>query len=87
MKKKTLPAFNSDEEAETFVDSSDLSEYDLSGGQTIRYEFKAKTASINMRVPQELLDAVKAKAKEEGIPYQRYIRKTLESSLLSEKHS
>ena len=30
--KKTIPTFQSDEEAEKFVDTADLSEYDLSGG-------------------------------------------------------
>jgi predicted DNA binding CopG/RHH family protein len=81
MKKKSLPLFKTDKEAENFVETADLTNYDLSGGVPVRYEFKAKAANISMRVPQELLDAVKAEAEREGIPYQRYIRQTLENAL------
>ena len=31
-----------------------------------------------MRLPQQLLDAVKEEAKRRGIPYQRFIREALE---------
>lgn len=79
--KKPLPGFASDEEAERFVDDADLTEYDLSGGRPIRYEFQPKSASISMRVPQHLLDAVKDTAAKEGIPYQRFIRQTLEEAI------
>ena len=34
-----------------------------------------------MRVPRRLLDAVKARAKERGIPYTRLIRETLEQAM------
>ncbi|MBI1388466.1 MAG: hypothetical protein GC154_08460 [bacterium] len=81
MKKKPLPTFQTDEESAEFVENADLTEYDLSGGVPVRYEFKVKTANISMRVPQELLDAVKAEAKREGMPYQRFIRQTLENAL------
>ncbi len=30
--KKTIPAFKTDKEAQEFVDTADLTEYDLSGG-------------------------------------------------------
>ncbi|MCP3701872.1 MAG: hypothetical protein GY954_02950, partial [Alteromonas sp.] len=36
---------------------------------------------INMRMPENLIEAVKAKAKLRGIPYQRFIRETLEKAL------
>ncbi len=81
MSKKPLPAFAGDEEAERFVASADLTDYDLSAGIPVRYEFRAKTATISMRVPQQLLDAVKAQARHAGIPYQRFIRQTLEHAL------
>ena len=75
---KKLPVLKSDEEAERFVDTADLSEYDLSGFKPVRFEFEKKAAQLNMRLPQPLLDAVKIRAKARGIPYTRYIRELLE---------
>jgi predicted DNA binding CopG/RHH family protein len=82
MKKKKIPKFRTDRQAEEFVASADLSEYDLSGFKPVRFEFERKTAKINMRLPEKLLDAVKAKASDRGIPYQRWIRETLERAVV-----
>src|ERR1700683_2288632 len=76
--KKKLPKLRSDEEAETFVAKSDLTEYDLSGMRIMRFEFQPKSERVNMRLPRPLLDAVKASAAKAGIPYQRFIRQVLE---------
>ena len=54
-----IPTFKSDAEAQYFVDTADLSEYDLSGGTRVQFEFEPKSASLNMRVPQMLLDALR----------------------------
>lgn len=78
---KKFPVFTTDKEAEDFMETVDLSEYDFSGFRPAQYEFEAKTANISMRVPRQLLDAVKAQAGREGIPYQRFIRQTLERAL------
>ena len=83
--KKTIPTFHSDEEAEDFVATADLSEYDLSGGQVVRFEMKAKDSSVNLRLPKELLEAVRGRAKLAGIPYQRFIRMALERALQEPK--
>lgn len=80
--KKKIPAFKTDSEAEAFVDSADLTEYDLSGGRPVRFEFERKTERVNMRLPETLLKAVKKSAKMRGIPYQRFIRETLEKAIL-----
>src|SRR5262245_5513276 len=79
--KKKIPTFRSDKEAEGFVDTADLSEYDLSGARPVRFEFEKKAARINMRLPAPLLEAVKEKARARGIPYQRFIRETLEQAV------
>lgn len=79
--KKTIPTFHSDEEAERFVETADLSEYDLSGGTLVWFEFEKKTARLNMRLPASLLAAVKDKAAKRGIPYQRFVREALERAL------
>lgn len=78
---KELSRLQSDDEAERFVDEADLSEYDLSGFRPVRFEFEEKSAQVNMRMSRNLLDAVKQRAKARGIPYQRYIRETLENAL------
>jgi len=78
---KTIPSLKNDEEAGQFVESADLSEYDLSGFTPIKFEFEPKTSALNMRLPQNLLSAVKIKAKAEGMPYTRYIRLVLEQAI------
>jgi predicted DNA binding CopG/RHH family protein len=79
--KKKIPAFKADEEAEAFVATADLSEYDLSGAQLVRFELKRKDKSVNLRLPEDLLAAVRSQAQRAGIPYQRYIRLTLERAV------
>jgi predicted DNA binding CopG/RHH family protein len=79
--KKKIPTFKSDSEAEEFVDKADLSEYDLSGAQLVRFEFQPKERSITMRLSEPLLEAIKEKAGRAGIPYQRFIRQALENAV------
>lgn len=78
---KSLPLFSSDDEAEAFVGSADLTKYDLSALTPTQFEFSSKDARVNMRLPAELLDAVKATAARKGMPYQRFIRQALEQAL------
>jgi predicted DNA binding CopG/RHH family protein len=79
--KKKLPKLTSDAEAEAFVDTADLTTFDLSGMRELRFEFGPKTERINMRLPKPLLDAVKAQAARQHIPYQRFIRAVLERAV------
>ena len=76
--KKKWPVLKSDEEAERFVETADLSEYDFSEMVPMPFEFEPKTAQINMRVPQSLLEALKERAKRRSIPYTRLIRELME---------
>jgi predicted DNA binding CopG/RHH family protein len=80
---KPFPRFKSDEEAEKFVATADLSEYDFSGFRPIGefFEYLNKEARVNMRLPQRQLDAVKAAAKKRGMPYQRLIREAIDQHL------
>jgi predicted DNA binding CopG/RHH family protein len=78
---KAIPTFRTDVEAERFVDTADLSEYDLSGFKPMQFEFEKKDAQLNMRVPESLLEAVKTKAKSRGIPFTRYIRMLMEQDV------
>jgi predicted DNA binding CopG/RHH family protein len=83
--KKKLPSLESDEAAERFIDTADLSEYDLSGMEMVRFEFQPKTERVNMRLPKPLLDAVRESARKAGIPYQRFIRQALEAAVGSRR--
>ena len=80
-KLKSMPTLLSDHAAEEFLESADLSSYDLSGFKPMRFETEPKSASLNMRLPSSLLAALKAKAKLKGIPYTRYVRILLESDI------
>jgi predicted DNA binding CopG/RHH family protein len=80
-KDKSLPLLSSDDEAEDFVGSADLTDYDLSALTPTRFEFGSKDARVNMRLPAQLLEQVKATAASKGMPYQRFIRQALEQAL------
>jgi predicted DNA binding CopG/RHH family protein len=79
--KKKIPSFKTDREAERFVETADLTEYDLSDFKPMRFELERKSAQLNMRVPKPLLDAVKKRAKARGIPYTRFVREAMELAL------
>lgn len=79
--KKEWPVLKTDEEAERFVAEADLTEYDFSQMVPMHFEFAKKDERVNMRLPGELLAAVKAKAKLRGLPYQRFIREALEQAV------
>lgn len=79
--KKKLPRLRNDREAEQFVAKSNLAEYDLSEMKTVRFEFQPKGERVNMRLPRQLLDAVRSSAEKAGVPYQRFIRQVLEEAV------
>lgn len=79
--KKKIPTFKSDRSAAAFVDKADLTKYDLSGAQLTRFEIRPKDKSINLRLSEELYNAVRKGASRAGLPYQRFIRLTLEQAL------
>lgn len=83
--KKKLPKLRSDAAAEAFVAEADLTQYDLSGMVPMQFEMKPKDKSVNLRLPAQLLEAVQQRAKQAGIPYQRYIRMALERALQGSK--
>jgi predicted DNA binding CopG/RHH family protein len=82
--KRKVPHFKTDEEAEAFLEQ-DLSDLDFSQFKPVRFEFLPKEKSINLRLSEDLLTAVRARAKSQGIPYQRYIRQTLERAVTARK--
>jgi predicted DNA binding CopG/RHH family protein len=80
-KLKSFPRYDSDADAERFVDEADLSEYDFSGFKPMTFELIKKDARVNMRLPQPLLAKIKSRAAAEGIPYQRFMRDLMERGL------
>ena len=77
--KRKVPRMTTDEEAEAFLEQN-LSDLDFSQFKPVKFEFQAKAARLNMRLPMPLLDAVKARAKARGVPYTRFIREVLEQA-------
>src|SRR5258707_672498 len=82
--KRKVPKLASDKEAEAFLEQ-DLSDLDFSQFKPLQFEFEKKSARVNMRLPQPLLDAVKKRASARRIPYQRFIREALERAVGSRK--
>jgi predicted DNA binding CopG/RHH family protein len=79
--KRPLPILTIDKEAEDFIDNTDLTQYDLSVLNPIRFEFQPKERSITMRLSEPLLEAIKEEAVRSGLPYQRFIRQALENAV------
>ena len=86
-KLKPVPQFKSDAEAERFVETADLSHYDLMAGALPRDEWFAraeelyKDARVTLRLPRAVVDAYKAKASARRMPYQRLMRLELQKAL------
>ncbi len=78
---KKLPPLKSDKDAEKLL-SRDLSDYiSAENLAPFPFEFRPKQKSVNLRISDELLKAVRIAARRRGIPYQRYIRQALELAL------
>jgi predicted DNA binding CopG/RHH family protein len=77
---RQVPRLTTDEEAEACLDQ-DLSDLDFSQFKRVHFEFEKKDARLNMRLPQPLMDSLKARAQARGMPYQRLIREVLEAAL------
>lgn len=86
--RKKFPVLKTDEEAEAFLEK-DLTDYlhasNFKTAHWMCFEFQPKEKSLNLRLSQDLLDAVRKNAKREGIPYQRFIRQALERAVAPRK--
>lgn len=78
---KKIPEFHTDDEAEHFLETADLTEYDLSQFKPANFNFVKKSERLTMDIPAGLLSAVKASAAAQHIPYQQYIHQVLAQSL------
>ena len=82
--KKRLPKIKTNKEAEDLL-GEDLSDY-ISKENFVptTFEFAPKDKSINLRLSEDLLKAIKLISKHRGMSYQKYIREALEKSLRRE---
>ncbi len=83
--KKTFPDFKTDKEAEQFVETADLSQYDFSDMRPMLFELRPKDKSVSLRLPEALLAEVRIRAKHAGIPYQRFMRLAIERAIYDPK--
>jgi predicted DNA binding CopG/RHH family protein len=76
-----LPALRSDKDAEELLDQ-DLSKYiSAENFEPFPFEYRPKQKSVNLRISDELLKAIRTAARRRGIPHQRYLRQALELAL------
>ncbi|MXX11805.1 MAG: CopG family transcriptional regulator [Nitrospira sp. SB0677_bin_15] len=79
--KKKVPRFKTDQEAEQFL-NRDLTDYlNLKQFTSVTFELLPKTKQVNLRFSEPLLNAVRQRAAQEGISYQKFIRRAVEGSL------
>lgn len=78
--KRKVPRLKTDRAAEKFLEQ-DLSDLDFSQFKRVKFEFEKKDAQLNMRLPASMVRALKERAKVRGVPYQRFVRETLEQAL------
>lgn len=82
---KKLPTMKSDQVAEALLDQ-DLSEYLHSGNfKPMQFEFLPKDEKVNLRLATPLLDGIRKRAEQAGIPYQKYMRLVLERDMMSNR--
>lgn len=80
---KTVPAFNNEAEEREFWETHDSSEYqDWSHAHAVVLpNLKPTTKTISLRLPQHLLDSIKAAANARDVPYQSLIKVWLQEKL------
>lgn len=81
--KRKWPSLPTDDAAEQFVAEADLTEYDWSAAEPVRYEFEDKSARVTMRMPVSQLESIKAEAARRGVKYQRLMRELMERGMRS----
>jgi predicted DNA binding CopG/RHH family protein len=80
---KSVPKFRSEAEERAFWETHDSSDYvDWSKGRQIALpNLKPSTKTISLRLPQHLLDSIKAAANARDVPYQSLIKVWLQEKL------
>ncbi len=82
---KPVPTFESEAEERAFWETHDSSDYvDWTKAQPVVLpNLKPSTKTISLRLPQHLLDSLKAAANARDVPYQSLIKVWLQEKLRS----
>jgi len=80
---KGIPAFVNETEERTFWETHDSTDYlDWSSAQSVVLpNLKPTTKTISLRLPQHLLDLIKATANARDVPYQSLVKVWLQEKL------
>ncbi|VAX09568.1 FIG01007157: hypothetical protein [hydrothermal vent metagenome] len=80
---KAVPQFANEEEERRFWEQTDSSDYlDWNRAQqVVMPNLKPTTKTISLRLPQHLLDSIKAAAHSRDVPYQSLIKVWLQEKL------
>ncbi len=81
--RKAVPTFANEDEERRFWEQNDSSDYlDWSKAQSVVMpNLKPTTKTISLRLPQHLLDSIKAAANARDVPYQSLIKVWLQEKL------
>ncbi|AUN96070.1 BrnA antitoxin family protein [Pseudazoarcus pumilus] len=81
--KKLIPEFSSEADERAFWEAHDSAEYvDWSAAQSVVLpNLKPTTKTISLRLPQHLLDSIKAAANARDVPYQSLIKVWLQEKV------
>ncbi|MHB8453996.1 MAG: BrnA antitoxin family protein [Acidiferrobacterales bacterium] len=81
--KKAIPKFKSEAQARAFWEKNDSADYlDWTQAQPAVFpNLKPTTKTISLRLPQHLLDSIKAAANARDVPYQSLIKVWLQEKL------
>jgi len=73
---KKIPDFKTEQEERDFWDTHDSTEYlDMSKAQMVVFpNLKPTTKAISLRLPEDLLAKIKAKANKMDVPYQSLMK-------------
>lgn len=82
---KTIPTFANEAEERTFWETHDSADYlDWNKAQSVVLpNLKPTTKTISLRLPNHLLDSIKAAANARDVPYQSLIKVWLQEKLHS----
>jgi len=80
---KKIPSFKTEEEERIFWQENESSDYlDWGNAKSVRFgNLKKSTKTISLRLPADMLEALKVKANALDIPYQSLIKVLLQKEL------
>ena len=85
---KTIPTFKNENEERKFWEDNDVLDYfDASKAKMVRFpNLKKTTKSISIRLPVDMIDALKVKANSMDVPYQSLIKMMLQEGLFGNRN-